>query len=380
MNNKKKNNHISILFPFSSDGLGGSYFSASDIIENLNKDVNYKTYVVLPKKGKNYDTFSKHSEVINYQFSTKRINRLHKFRGIANKIINIDTIFYLLFKAIKIVNQNEIDIIHVNDDKTIFVWALIGRLYNIRVIWHVRQNKGNNFLDRIKLNISDFVIFNSYSSSNRFPNIKKPNRIIYNGFKINHSKQVNISDYNNNIVRIGYLSNFTFGKGLEIYLETAQELSKMYDNISFVVGGEDLTVGRYQKMIDEFIYKNPNINFEYRGFVFNTKFFYDSIDIFYTPSSIESFGRVFVEAALNKLPLVGCNLGGLKEIISDNQNGFLIDCNCIDDIIKKLSYLIDNPNLRLLFGNNAYALAQNKFNFKKSIKEIKKIYKSLKEE
>lgn len=379
--NLKKNelkDKINILFPFSSTALGGSFFSSSAIIEKLNEITTSSNYVALPYIGDNYTIFSEKSNRIIYDFSPSRVKRLHRNRGIINKIINIDNTFVILYKAFKILKSNKIDIVHINDDKTIFIWGLVSKLLKKKVIWHIRQLKGNYLMDRFRLFVTDYVIFNSIASSARFAKLKREHKIIYNGFDLEKVKVKKTIDKVEKKITIGYLSNFIKGKGVECFLDVAKKMSKRHHHLSFVIGGNDLTDGIYVNLIQNFIDENPNLDLEYLGFVSDINVFYNSLDIFFMPSTIDSFGRVFVESMLRKVPVVGCESGGVIEIIEYNISGFLVDCSNPTIIIEKLSALVNNNNLRGKFSEKAYRIAIDKFSLNKSVNEIFDIYQYLK--
>jgi glycogen(starch) synthase len=51
---------------------------------------------------------------------------------------------------------------------------------------------------------------------------------------------------------------------------------------------------------------------------------YAACDIFVAPSRFESFGLVFLEAMRETKPVIGCQAGGMPEIIEDGVNGLLV--------------------------------------------------------
>ena len=52
---------------------------------------------------------------------------------------------------------------------------------------------------------------------------------------------------------------------------------------------------------------------------------YAGADIFVMASENETFGQVFTEAMAAGTPVIGTNVGGIPEIISENKTGFLIE-------------------------------------------------------
>ena len=71
-------------------------------------------------------------------------------------------------------------------------------------------------------------------------------------------------------------------------------------------------------------------------------------------SRTEGLPMVLLEAQACGLPIVSfdCETGP-SDIISDNTNGFLIDCYDTDKMVEKISLLCADYDLRLKFGQQA---------------------------
>lgn len=109
-------------------------------------------------------------------------------------------------------------------------------------------------------------------------------------------------------------------------------------------------------------------------FTKNLKQIWDVTDIALMPSTeAESFGLVGLEAMLAKKPLVASNLGGLKEIVLNNETGYLVDP--LDDkaLADALIKLMDNPQLRNEFGESGYKRAKQQFSLQNYLKGINSI-------
>ena len=77
------------------------------------------------------------------------------------------------------------------------------------------------------------------------------------------------------------------------------------------------------------------------------------------PSLSEGLGRVVVEAMLLGLPVIGSRVGGIPDMITDGENGFLVEpdnVNSLADALQKI-YIVDVKRM----GSNAQNFAQNFF-------------------
>jgi glycosyltransferase involved in cell wall biosynthesis len=73
-------------------------------------------------------------------------------------------------------------------------------------------------------------------------------------------------------------------------------------------------------------------------------------DLFCLPTRQEAMGTAFIEAAASGLPVIGTNVGGVAEMMRDNQTGLLVELDDIDALRAALVKLIENPSLRLKMG------------------------------
>lgn len=78
--------------------------------------------------------------------------------------------------------------------------------------------------------------------------------------------------------------------------------------------------------------------------------FLDS-SIFVLTSQFEAFGNVLVESKICGVPIVAFDApNGPREIVIESKDGFVVALNDIEEMAKKIIYLIDNPTQRTSMG------------------------------
>ena len=74
--------------------------------------------------------------------------------------------------------------------------------------------------------------------------------------------------------------------------------------------------------------------------------YYELADVFVMPSRTETFGLVALEAQAVGTPVVASAVGGLAEIVEDEQTGLLVAPQQADDFARAIARLLDDPGLR----------------------------------
>jgi glycosyltransferase involved in cell wall biosynthesis len=97
-------------------------------------------------------------------------------------------------------------------------------------------------------------------------------------------------------------------------------------------------------------------------------------DIYFMPSIKEGLPYVLLEAGLSGLPVVASDTGGIKEIIEDDKNGFLVLSKDTNNFAEALEKLILDNNLRKEFGKFSEEKIKKYFNCEKMINSTEKIY------
>jgi glycosyltransferase involved in cell wall biosynthesis len=87
-------------------------------------------------------------------------------------------------------------------------------------------------------------------------------------------------------------------------------------------------------------------------------------DVLCVPSTQESFGGVYTEAWSFGVPVIGCPIPAVKEVIDDGEDGLLVEQDT-NDIAEKMMYLFSHPNLAATFGQAGKAKVERRFSWER---------------
>ena len=102
-----------------------------------------------------------------------------------------------------------------------------------------------------------------------------------------------------------------------------------------------------------------------------------SSSIIVVPSRMESLPTVIKEAFFLKIPVIATSVGGIPELIQDNYNGFLVEPENPEILIKKINELLNNYELQKKFTDNGYNFVMQNFTWKKILPLYINFYKNL---
>lgn len=89
--------------------------------------------------------------------------------------------------------------------------------------------------------------------------------------------------------------------------------------------------------------------------------YYEKAAVFCLPTRREPFGIVFLEAMSYSLPVVGTHIGALPEFIIDGENGYLIDIDDEQALVKHLAELLTHSERCRRMGENGYGIYRRQF-------------------
>ncbi|MFA6571677.1 MAG: N-acetyl-alpha-D-glucosaminyl L-malate synthase BshA, partial [Bacteroidota bacterium] len=100
-------------------------------------------------------------------------------------------------------------------------------------------------------------------------------------------------------------------------------------------------------------------------------------DIFLLPSQSESFGLSALEAMSCGVPVIASNIGGIPEVVSHNETGFLSELGDVQRMAKYALELLDKDKKWLVFSENSRQRAVKLFDSSIVVPKYENIYNQL---
>lgn len=107
---------------------------------------------------------------------------------------------------------------------------------------------------------------------------------------------------------------------------------------------------------------------------------YASCDLFVAPSRYESFGLIFLEAMNRGKPVVGCNVGGPRDIVVDGETGLLVPPNDAEAIAEAILALSGDARRRQAMGRAGRARLLERFTHRTMAEGFADLYRRMLEQ
>ena len=120
-----------------------------------------------------------------------------------------------------------------------------------------------------------------------------------------------------------------------------------------------------------------NKSVKFHGCINNIAEVLTQFDCFTLSSVTEGMPMSIIEAMASGLPIVATDVGGMREMVDNNKNGFLIESNDRQALMDKWLYLMNNNDLSISMGKNAREKAVEKYSLSRMADEYLTIYAKL---
>ncbi|MFD2203305.1 glycosyltransferase family 4 protein [Shivajiella indica] len=198
-------------------------------------------------------------------------------------------------------------------------------------------------------------------------------RIITTGINYKDFENLNVKKKFSN--RLLFLSRVEPEKGIYQFLEAIPTLLKFNKDFIFDIAGDGEAL---ESVKNHEISKNFKDHIVFHGYVLGK----EKIDLFknaaiYIFPSYHGEGCPVsvLEAMAAGLPVIYTEVGALKELLKDGENGILIPPQDSKSLIEAVIQLHNGPDLRIKMGNTNKEIAEKEFDLKKIFTELEQIYK-----
>lgn len=377
-----------ILYLHTGAELYGADIVLLTLLEGLDK-TRYEPIVVLPLEGPlvaklkaiNIEVHIIDYPILRRQYFTPKglIDYLLKYCGSCNAIIEL-------------VKNRHIDMIHVNTI-AVLEGIYISRKIKVPLIWHVHEILEN---PKVVYKATSFLMGRFATKivtvSNAVKNHLLKSRyikeekieVIYNGVntdKFNSSINTKTLRQELSIPEdafiVGMIGRVNAIKGQDEFIKIVSTLIGKYKNIyGIIVGdafpGQEWRVTELKQLIKD---SNCSDNFRYLGYRTDSNVLHNLFDVYVLPSvSADSLPTVVLEAMACEKVVVGYKNGGICEMVSDRESGYLEEIGANEKLSDDIEEIYLNDELYKSMAKCSAKRLNNMFSLHMFNKKIDDLY------
>jgi glycosyltransferase involved in cell wall biosynthesis len=243
-------------------------------------------------------------------------------------------------RSFRWLRMNDINVVYVNDLRSLFYTGLAARLLRLPVVWYVRADERYSTLFGWASKLSTMIILIAKGVENAFTDKElrdhaRKIHVLHTGFEVQALPATNEAaqslrqklGFSQNDKLIGLVGSITPRKGQDILVEAAPGIVESISNAHFLIIG-DVTEGYDDYEVD--LKKRVRDleleqNFHWLGYRTDIKDLYSILDLLVLPSRFEGLPRTVVEGLAAGRPVIASDAGGAREIIIGEDFGKIIE-------------------------------------------------------
>ncbi len=173
---------------------------------------------------------------------------------------------------------------------------------------------------------------------------------------------------------VGMVGRLEPVKGPLLMVEAAKIVAAACPDVIFLVIGEG---SLRKKMEEQCRTANLTGNFVFAGWREHVEQLLGVLDILVLPSLNEAVGRIILEAAAYGVPVVATRVGGVPEIVRDQETGLLVPAQDAGSMARALVELLTDREKREHLGQAAKEKVTTRFTAREMVRSINNLYLDL---
>lgn len=300
-------------------------------------------------------------------------------------------------KIYSLITQEEPDIVHTHTAKAGTLGRLAGLLYNLTRVkrtcalvhtfhGHVLEGYFGKvtttfflWIERILAKFTDRIVVVSQRIKEDLLKlgIGEPEKIMVVPLGLELEKFLHIlpPDNADSTLKIGIIGRLAPIKNHRMFLEAARKIKDGRKiKIKFFIIGD----GELRKKLEDYArdagMQNDVI---FMGWQNDLVQDYQNLDIVVLSSLNEGTPVSIIEAMAAARPVIATDVGGVRDLLGDNERGILIKPKDAQALADAIAGLTDNPSQRIELGNLGRSFVKDRFNKERLIKDMELLYNNL---
>jgi len=184
-------------------------------------------------------------------------------------------------------------------------------------------------------------------------------------------KEMGLTDEHICIGSVGYLRPI---KNHILLMKAGKEICHQYHNVRICLIGEGPEKEKLMLAAQE---NGIQAQVIFCGARHDIPLVLNGMDVFVLPSLNEGLPNAVLEAMATKIPVIASHVGGVPEVVQNEENGLLFTSNDPTSLTRKLEDLISYPEKRKMLAQNGRDRVVSQFSLDSMVKAYEDLYQSL---
>jgi glycosyltransferase involved in cell wall biosynthesis len=294
----------------------------------------------------------------------------------------------VLYKLSKICFHHKIHILYIITQPLTLFWCyLIAKICKLPIISVIHNTVSLSDAHKFKIYkiflplVTKIVTVARMQMHQLVQNQKLPDSkmsVIYNGVDIEQfNSSVNVIKTKQSLglnpknKTVGMVTRFYPLKGIDIFLEAAAKINRIYPSVQFLIIGNG---PQMPAMIDLSEELDISHKVHFLGFRENINELIPLFDIAVISSRTEALPLVVLEYMSCGKVVVATRVGSVPELVVHGKTGFLVDPENSTELANKILLLLHNPYLASIMGCHGKYIVSEKFTLEKTVEQTEALF------
>lgn len=380
--------------------LGGPTYNAAYLTKYLEPE--FETLLVAGMKDESEES----SEFIVEGLGIKPV-----FIRDMRREISLKSDWIAFWQLVKIIREFRPDIVHTHAAKAGTLGRIAAWYCKVPVIIHTfhghvfhsyfgpLKTRIFKFIERRLSAISSGIIAISELQKHELCDIHKVCKadktyVVPLGFDLNrfHELDPNIrSDFRrkfyipDDAIAIGIIGRLVPIKNHSLFLEAFQKVKESCRlNLKAIIVGD----GEDRLMLEDLCHsknlkvstvENPKTDFDvvFTSWIYEVETALAGCDVIALTSLNEGTPVSLIEAQAAGKPIVSTNVGGIANVVCENQTALLSASQDVESFAQNLKLLVESDSLRKSFSDKGWPFVKQKFHFQRLVNDVRLVYRDL---
>jgi glycosyltransferase involved in cell wall biosynthesis len=165
-------------------------------------------------------------------------------------------------------------------------------------------------------------------------------------------------------------------KNHSLFLDVIETLAKKGVKARYFIVGDGQEKASIQQRANA-LQETYGIRIELTSWIKDIATFNAGMDILCLSSDNEGTPVSLIEAQASGIPVISTDVGGVRDIVSEGETGFIVPKKEVEPFAEKLQLLIENKEIRQKMSQNGWNFVRDTFHYTTLVKNMEKYYAEL---